>query len=123
MSRAEALRTLASMVRQGAAEVGVDNAGRPKLAVQLSTTPIAANEPVLTIKGPVAFDLNEAGWGDYAGELWLAFIDEMPGANREHPCRYVFIGQGGLTYEVPAMAPPSQKNTFELQEISLEDLQ
>ena len=37
---------------------------------------------------------------------WLIFIDDFPGANWEHPCRYVFVDDSGTTVVIEAMSPP-----------------
>jgi len=41
-------------------------------------------------------------------ELWVAFIDLMPGANFDHPVKYVFIDPGSGTIEVlDKLTPPN----------------
>ncbi len=43
------------------------------------------------------------------GEYWMVFVDEMPGANWEHPCKYVFVNveaDKNQNYVVDAVMPP-----------------
>lgn len=44
---------------------------------------------------------------------WFVFIDDMPTANWEHPCRYVFVDlKTGKCKVFGARAPPDNLNTF-----------
>ena len=59
-------------------------------------------------------------WGDKPALLapasgWLFFIDDYPGANWEHPCRYVFVDENDQITVVEAMSPPTN---FELRQIA-----
>jgi hypothetical protein len=45
------------------------------------------------------------------GEGWLFFIDDRPGANWEHACRYVFVGRGGNVEVVAGQTPPVDLDT------------
>lgn len=43
------------------------------------------------------------------GEYWLVFVDEKPGANWEHPCKYIFVNINGndkQNYIIDAVMPP-----------------
>lgn len=43
------------------------------------------------------------------GEYWLVFVDEKPGANWEHPCKYIFVNTNGndeQNYIIDAVMPP-----------------
>ena len=46
---------------------------------------------------------------------WLFFIDDYPGANWEHPCRYVFVDNDDQITIVDAMSPPTN---IELSQIA-----
>ena len=50
---------------------------------------------------------------------WLFFIDDYPGANWEHPCRYVFVDEDDQITVVEAMSPPTN---IELRQIAGEIL-
>jgi len=42
------------------------------------------------------------------GEVWVAYIDLMPGANFEHPVQFVFISpKTGSVHTVDASSPPN----------------
>jgi len=66
----------------------------------------------------VSIDLIEPGqavksWGNeykVPGEFqqaWLFFIDDQPGANWQHACRYIFVDAGSGKYTIiKALTPP-----------------
>ena len=44
------------------------------------------------------------------GSYWMLFVDQMPGANWEHPCKYAFVSttdKGGISCVVDSVCPPS----------------
>lgn len=43
-------------------------------------------------------------------ESWLFFVDELPGANWEHPCRYLFVDRNGEILVYEKTVPPSYFN-------------
>ena len=56
-----------------------------------------------TLKDTIAYG------NDLRGEYWMVFVDEMPGANWQHPCKYIFINAAEsepLNYVVDAVMPP-----------------
>ena len=58
--------------------------------------------------------------GDWRGDLtmaptegWFFFVDDNPGANWEHPCRYAFVTKTGEIHWTPSMSPPYDMDAFE----------
>ena len=46
-------------------------------------------------------------------ESWFFFVDELPGANWEHPAHYVLVNKDtGVTRSVPVKTPPSDLHTL-----------
>jgi parallel beta-helix repeat protein len=71
-------------------------------SVSASLAPVPAGSPVQLWGGKPALSAPTTGW--------VIFIDDYPGANWEHRCRYVFVDANGKTTVIQAMSPPTNIN-------------
>jgi len=83
--------------------------------VYLSDRPVTNLPAVRTVRGDIPVPTGNGS--NEPDAVWVASIDDLPEANWEHSCRYVFIGEAGILEEVPSTAPLSMKNPFSLEEI------
>jgi hypothetical protein len=84
--------------------------------VFLSDQPVTNLSAVRTVRGDIPVPTGNGS--NEPDAVWVAFIDDLPEANWGHPCRYVFVGDGGVLSEVSRTEPPSQKNPFQFDEIA-----
>ena len=99
---------------------GTVNSADEALQVLKSEIPQADFEQKMIFKSRTMSSRSETV-GDWRGDLmmapeegWFFFVDDNPGANWEHPCRYAFVTRRGEIQWTPSMSPPYTMDDFEL---------
>jgi len=113
MQREKAKSLLLAKIK---AEIDVIRAHTNQLVqkkVYLSDREAVGLPAIKTIRGDIAISKSDGK----NNQVWVAFVDDVPEANWEHPCRYLFIEDSGNIREVRATTPPSEKNPFTFEEI------
>ncbi|MEM9814802.1 MAG: hypothetical protein AAF827_00080 [Cyanobacteria bacterium P01_D01_bin.6] len=75
---------------------------RPKVSV--FDIELSSNVIIQSLNGPVSPPTNDLT----NPFVRCAFVDDLPNANWEHQCRYLFIREDGSIEEVEETSPPSQ---------------
>jgi len=77
--------------------------------------PLAVNDVLTSISGPVDFDVNAVD----DPPQWAFFLDLDPSANWEHDCAYLVVLESGASVMERRTAPPSTLLTKQLQSVPL----
>ncbi len=86
----------------------------PKPNVYLVDVDLKTQGVPETIKGPLGPQALAAPANAADPAQYLFFIDQMPGANWEHPCQYAFVHASKNVTVISSTAPPSAKQNAPL---------
>ena len=115
MNKEQAKKLVRAKLRQEINEAYAQRNEALRKQAYISDRELTNLSTIHTVYGDISLPRNGLPGG--FSRMWVAFVDDDPGANWAHACRYLVINDEGIVWECPSTRPPSERNPFSLEAI------